>query len=85
MTVHPELDDPDVCFIGKVQHLSRKMLHLREITPRATWSDSRGKFQMGRITRVDVGGNYEQALVQVATSTHHPQIRLTPVLSLGNN
>ena len=66
VTVHPEIDDPDVCFVGEVQRVGRKTLRLREITPRATWEDPRG-LRLSHITRVDVGGRYEQALMQVTS------------------
>jgi len=68
VTVHPELEDPDVCFIGDLQHVGRKWMRLREITPQATWTEPPSEFRIDRITRVDMGGRYEQALIDVVRS-----------------
>lgn len=72
VTIHPELDDPEVCFIGEVQRVGRKTVSLREITPDATWREPREAYRLGRITRVDVGGSHERALIEVATSSDDP-------------
>lgn len=72
VTVHLELDDPDVCFIGEVQRVGKRKLLLREISPRAAWIDLPGKFRLDDLTRVDVGASYERALVEVAS--HRRQV-----------
>lgn len=65
ITVHPEADDPDVCFIGKVLSLEGGLLWLREIGPDAVWDDEPEAHRIDQITRVDFGGDYEQALALI--------------------
>ncbi|CAA9438887.1 MAG: hypothetical protein AVDCRST_MAG35-3126, partial [uncultured Quadrisphaera sp.] len=48
--------------------------HLREITPRATWDETGAEVRLDRITRIDVGGRYEQALSDVAAGTYEPPL-----------
>lgn len=65
ITVHPEAEDPDVCFIGKVLSLEGGLLWLREIGPDALWDDEPEAHRISEITRVDFGGDYEQALALI--------------------
>lgn len=69
VTVHAEYDDPDQCFIGAIGGLGTRTLRLREVTPRAVWTVAATRQRIDRITRVDVGGAYEQALLDVAGPT----------------
>jgi hypothetical protein len=66
ITVHPEHDDPDVCFVGAPVGLENDVLRLLELTPRAVWTRRPTKHRVDDITRVDVGGRYEDALLSVA-------------------
>ena len=66
LTVHTERDDADVCFIGASQGLGERSLRLREVNPRGSWTVQPTKYRLDRITRLDVGGRYEQALSSVA-------------------
>ncbi len=66
VTVHPEHDDPDVCFVGQPRGFGRRTLWLRELTPAATWTNDVTKHRLDAITRIDVGGRYEQALLELA-------------------
>lgn len=66
ITVHPELDDPDVCFVGAPAELGDRSLRLLEVTPRGVWNSRPTKHRVEDITRVDIGGRYEQALLSVA-------------------
>jgi hypothetical protein len=69
VTVHAEHDDPDQCLIGAIDGLGTRTLRLREVTPRAVWTVASTRQRIDRITRVDVGGAYEQALLDVAGPT----------------
>jgi hypothetical protein len=66
VTIHRESADPDVCHIGRVVSVTDKALTLHEVTPGATWDDGMSVYKLREITRVDVGGGYEEALARVA-------------------
>lgn len=66
VTVHAEHDDATICFIGAPVGLGERSLRLLEITPRAVWHDRPTKHRVEDLTRVDVGGRYEEALLNVA-------------------
>jgi hypothetical protein len=76
ITVHPEVEDPDVCFIGKVLSLEGGLLWLREIGPDAVWDDEPEAHRISEITRVDFGGDYEQALALIGGAP--PEKTATP-------
>jgi hypothetical protein len=58
--------DPEVCFIGVPTGFRGNKLLLTEITTRAKWWGEPTAWKLGRITRIDWGGRYEQALYDVA-------------------
>jgi hypothetical protein len=66
VTIHREKVDPDVCWIGRVTDLRDGRVTLREIGPDARWDDQLGTYRLSEITRVDFGGDYEDALYSVA-------------------
>lgn len=66
VTIHPEDDNPDVCFIGAPSGLGDRSLRLLEVTPRGVWNARPTKHRIDAITRVEIGGQYEQALSVVA-------------------
>jgi hypothetical protein len=68
VTLHREKADPEVCHIGRVASVSRTSASLLEITPHATWEESPTNYRLAQVTRVDVGGPYEEALSLVATA-----------------
>jgi len=74
VTIHTEMRDPDVCFIGKVAKITDKTVTLDEIDPAAKWSRTR-RFRLKEITRVDIGGVYEDALL-LAANQGRPQGKL---------
>ena len=55
---------PDTCFVGRVERLTGKTVHLHEITPAARWGNT-VKHRFKDITRVEFGGGYEDALWRV--------------------
>lgn len=66
VTLHIERDDPDVCFIGVPVEIADKSVWLQEINPQAVWNDTLSRWRYGEITRLDFGGRYESALIEVA-------------------
>jgi hypothetical protein len=62
VTVHREVMDPDVCWIGRILGVDRGSVSLLEITPDATWEEKPESFRLSEITRVNFGGDYETAL-----------------------
>jgi hypothetical protein len=62
VTIHREQVDPDVCWIGRVQGVNRGRVSLLEIGPDAIWEDKPEEYRMKEITRVNFGGDYEDAL-----------------------
>jgi hypothetical protein len=66
LSVHCELDRPDVCWVGAVRRLEGKTLWLLEVTTQATWARTESSFDLDDVTRLDIGGGYEEALHLVA-------------------
>jgi len=66
VTIHLEIADPDVCYIGRPVGVTASSLHLLEVSPDAEWDDEPTRYRTGEITRVDFGGSYEDALALVA-------------------
>lgn len=62
VTIHREQVDPDVCWIGRVQGVNRGRVSLLEIGPDAVWEDKPEAYRIREITRVNFGGDYENAL-----------------------
>ena len=65
ITIHPELRDPTVCYIGVPVSLTSRSLRLRAITTEAVWEDELSTYQLMDVTRVEIGGRYERALLAV--------------------
>ncbi len=65
ITIHQEEVDPDVCFIGRVTAVDEAKLTLLDIDSNAEWDEEPTERNVTDITRVDFGGQYEDALFQV--------------------
>lgn len=65
VTIHRERVDPDVCWIGRVLKVGGGRVSFLEIGPDATWDEKPNECDLGEITRVDFGGDYENALYLV--------------------
>ena len=65
MTVHQEITDPSVCWVGRMNKLDDDLLYLQCMSPEASLEDSLDMFDVESITRIDFGGSYEDALWQV--------------------
>ena len=62
VTIHREQVDPDVCCIGRVQGVNQGRVSLLEIGPDAIWEGNPEEYRIKEITRVNFGGDYEDAL-----------------------
>jgi hypothetical protein len=62
VAIHREQVDPDVCWIGRVMGVDRGRVSLLEINPDASWDREPKKYRLNEITRVNFGGDYEDAL-----------------------
>lgn len=62
VTVHTEKIDDEVCYIGQVVDVSGGELLLIELDAAAWWADEPDRYRLKDITRIDFGGQYEQAL-----------------------
>jgi hypothetical protein len=67
VAIHREKVDPDVCQIGRVIGVEAEHVGLLEIAPDATWDKSPTEYRLREITRVDFGGDYEDALYIVGS------------------
>jgi hypothetical protein len=62
VTLHREVVDPDVCHIGRVEEVGKGRISILGIGPDAKWDDKPTEYRVRDITRVDFGGDYEDAL-----------------------
>jgi hypothetical protein len=62
VTIHREKVDPDACWIGRILGVHRGSVSLLEIDPQAAWEDTPILYRLSQITRVNFGGDYENAL-----------------------
>ena len=76
VTIHREHMDPDVCSIGRVVGIDRGHVSLLQINPDATWEKTPTDYRLSEITRVNFGGDYEDALAIVGGSPPQANIRL---------
>jgi hypothetical protein len=66
VAVYIEREDPGVCFIGVPVKVTRRRLHLTEVTAKAKWRTDGSRWDLKSITRVDFGDRYMRALTAVA-------------------
>jgi hypothetical protein len=62
VTIHREEKERSACWVGRVVDLSEGRLTLLEIGPGASWDRELHSYRLNEITRVDFGGDYENAL-----------------------
>jgi hypothetical protein len=72
LAIHREKISPDTCKIGKVIEIKNTRLQLLEIGPDAVWEKKPTNIRLSEITRVDFGGDYEEALHLVSGDPGHP-------------
>lgn len=66
VNIHLDEKEPDSCYIGRIEKITRKKVLLREITSEARWNDSPHRFPLKHITCVAFASGYEEALWLVA-------------------
>ena len=66
ITIHCEVVDPEVCYIGHVNEVRGGEIAMRLVTPAAKWEAEFERYPTSSITRVAFGGDYEEALSAVA-------------------
>lgn len=60
--VYIEREDPDLLFIGCFDGADKKDIALQQIDPQGVWSHDSSLFRRREITRVSIGGRYQNAL-----------------------
>jgi hypothetical protein len=71
VTIHRELINPNVCWIGRILSVGQGRVSLLEIDAGAEWDDKPNTYRLNEITRVNFGGDYENALHLVAGHPGH--------------
>ena len=72
VTLHKEKGEPHVCHVGRPVLCSSASVALMEISPDAIWDEAPTVHRLAEITRVDVGGPYEEALTLAALPPESP-------------
>jgi hypothetical protein len=70
VTIHREEIDPDVCWIGRILEVTPEVVKILEIDPDAVWETKPEEYLLKEITRVNFGGDYEDALYLVGGEPH---------------
>ncbi len=68
VTLHKEVANPDVCYIGRVLGIEGGVVWMLGIDPDATWEIEPLAHKLSEITRVNFDGDYEKALELVGGS-----------------
>ena len=68
VTIHKEAQSPDVCYVGHPLGVEGGVLWMLGIDPDATWEFEPLAHKLSEITRVNFGGDYENALELVGGS-----------------
>jgi hypothetical protein len=76
VTIHREKVDGSACWIGRVVDVGKGRVTLLEIGPGANWRDRLETYRLSEITRVDFGGDYEDALYLIGASKYKRAVRL---------
>ena len=65
LTLHTEADGLGLCRIGCLRGVDDEALKLLELDPDADWAEEPSRVAIETLTRVDLGGAYEEALLLV--------------------
>jgi len=69
--VHREVEDPEVCEVGRLKFATSESYALRAMSPEAVWVDDPRHYAFSSITRVDFDSEYENTLALVAGVAAH--------------
>ena len=72
VTLHRELVDPDTCEIGYMLSRGKTVVELLEIDPNAQWESEPTYLQINQLTRIDLPGPYEKALLLAGGKPQFP-------------
>jgi hypothetical protein len=75
VTIHREKVDAGACWIGRVVDVDDGRVTLMEIGPSAMWDERLETYRLSEITRVDFGGDYEDALHLIGASSYKRGVR----------
>lgn len=85
VTIHKERDQPDACYVGKPISIEGGIVWMLEIGPDAKWDGEPSAHKLADITRVNFGGDYEDALALIGgappAATPQSRVRLRLVAS----
>jgi hypothetical protein len=70
VTIHQEKKERSACWIGRVVDLGKGRVTLLEIGPGASWDHELHTYRLSEITRVDFGGDYENALYLIGAGEY---------------
>ena len=74
-SVHTEQTEPGICKIGRVRSVDDGSVKLIALDPDADWDDEVTEVPLADVTRVDIGGAYEEALLLVGGPCPVPILR----------
>ena len=75
---HREVIDPDVCEVGRVVSVRKKKVRVRGVDLNGEDNEPDVKLVLAHLTRVTVGGAYEEALARVRAECDEPKRRARP-------
>jgi hypothetical protein len=83
ITIFRERINPDICHIGRVVGLEKGRVSLLEIDCDASWDDEPEIYATKDITRIDFGGDYEDALHLVGGTPTTAQVDIGRMVGLN--
>lgn len=75
VTLHTETTEPGICKIGRVRSVDDEAVKLIALDPDADWDDEVTSVPIVDVTRIDIGGAYEEALLLVGGPCPVPILR----------
>ncbi len=75
VTLHTEVTEPGICKIGRVRSVDDESAKLIALDPDADWDDEVTAVPVADVTRIDIGGAYEEALLLVGGACPVPILR----------